>query len=52
MNKEIMKLAQKKSGDELQDYLQFQRRGTTVQAKKGRGSYSRKQKHRSKDYLK
>lgn len=46
MNTQTIKLAQKKTGDELQDYLQFRRRGTTVQAKKGRGSYSRKQKYK------
>lgn len=35
----------KKQGEELQQYLYFKRRGFTVQAKKGKGSYSRKQKH-------
>ena len=32
----------KKDNDELQDYLMFQRRGTKVQNKKGKGSYNRK----------
>jgi stalled ribosome alternative rescue factor ArfA len=32
----------KKTGQELQDYLAFRRRGSTVKAKKGKGSYSRK----------
>lgn len=42
MNKQYLK----KTGQELQDYLQFQRRGYKVKAKKGKGSYSRKEKHR------
>ena len=37
----------KKTGEELQEYLQFQRRGSKVKPKKGKGSYSRKQKHSS-----
>jgi isocitrate dehydrogenase len=40
----------KKSGDELQEYLQFQRRATKVPAKKGKGSFKRKSKHREDDY--
>ena len=36
----------KKSGQELQDYLAFRRRGSTVRAKKGKGSYSRKIKNK------
>lgn len=46
--KNIDKSIFKKDGQELQEYLQFRRRGTFVQAKKGRGSYSRKQKHKLK----
>ena len=42
MNKEYLK----KSGQELQDYLAFRRRGSTVRAKKGKGSYSRKIKNK------
>lgn len=49
MNKKIYKQAMKKTGDELQEWLQFRRRGSSVQAKKGKGSYSRKQKHRDKE---
>ncbi|MCM1324407.1 MAG: hypothetical protein NC218_09725 [Acetobacter sp.] len=36
----------KKSPEELEQYLQFKRRGSIVRAKKGKGSYSRKQKHK------
>lgn len=46
MNMKEIKSAQKKTGDELQEYLQFKRRGSTVQPKKGKGAYSRKQKHK------
>ena len=37
----------KKEGKELQEYLQFQRRGSKVKSKKGKGSYCRKEKHPS-----
>lgn len=37
MNKEIMK----KTGEELQEYLAFRRRGTKIENKKGKGSYNR-----------
>ena len=37
----------KKTGEELQEYLQFQRRGYKVAPKKGKGSYSRKQKYKN-----
>ena len=39
----IDKRTNKKTGEELQQYLQFQRRGYKVPAKKGKGSYSRAQ---------
>lgn len=39
----------KKTGEELQSYLQFQRRATRVPAKKGKGSYTRKTKHRKQE---
>ena len=42
MNKEIFK----KSKEELQEYLQFKRRGFKVKSKKGKGSYNRKHKHK------
>ena len=38
MDKRIMK----KEGEELQQYLAFRRKGSKVPAKKGKGSYSRK----------
>lgn len=38
----IDKRMNKKTGEELQQYLQFQRRGYKVTAKKGKGSYNRK----------
>ena len=31
----------KKSGDELQEYLAFKKRGSRVENKKGKGSYNR-----------
>ena len=45
MKKEIFK----KTPEELQQYLQFKRRGFAISAKKGKGSYSRKQKHKDKE---
>lgn len=38
--------SRKKTGEELQEYLQFKRRGFIVRAKKGKGSYKRKQKYK------
>lgn len=35
----------KKSGQELQEYLAFRRRGFTVPSKKGKGSYKRKERN-------
>lgn len=35
----------KKSPSELREYLQFQRRGSKVRPKKGKGSFCRKEKH-------
>lgn len=46
MKKEIFK----KTSEELQQYLQFKRRGFAISAKKGKGSYSRKQKHKDKEW--
>lgn len=39
----------KKSAEELQEYLMFRRRGFKVEARKGKGSYKRKLKHKNKD---
>lgn len=44
MNKKI----RKKSGDELQGFLMWRNRGSVVPAKKGKGSYTRKSKHKNK----
>lgn len=41
MNKSIFK----KNKEELQQYLQFKRRGSVVVSKKGKGSFKRKLKH-------
>lgn len=38
----------KKTGEELQEFLKFRKRGSKVRAKKGKGSFSRKQKHKNK----
>lgn len=45
MNKRIFK----KNPQELQMYLHFKKRHGVSKIKKGKGSYSRKQKHRGKD---
>lgn len=41
----------KKTGDELQAYLQFRRRGSKVENRKGKGkgAYTRKQKHKNQE---
>ena len=44
MNKQMFK----KTGDELQEYLMFQRRGLKVKNKKGKGSYNRKEMKRQR----
>ena len=41
MGKEYMK----KTGEELQQYLHFRKRGSKVQNKKGKGSYKREKKN-------
>lgn len=38
----------KKDGEELQQYLAFRRKAGRVEAKKGKGSYKRYQKHKGK----
>ena len=38
----------KKTGNELATYLQFRRKGGKVPARKGKGSYKRNEKHRSR----
>lgn len=39
----------KKTGEELQEYLAFRRRGYTVPAKKGKGSYNRQKMKKEND---
>ena len=36
----------KKNPEELEDYMQFRRRGYYVKSKKGKGSYDRKNQNR------
>ena len=50
MEKKIDKRMFKKTGEELEQYLQFRRRGTRVESKKGKGSYNRKPKHKKDMY--
>ena len=46
MNIKEINHAKKKTGEELQQYLHFRRRGFAIPPKKGKGSYSRKQKYK------
>lgn len=46
MNMKEINHARKKTGEELQQYLHLRTRGFIVRPKKGKGSYSRKQKHK------
>jgi stalled ribosome alternative rescue factor ArfA len=39
----------KKEGEELQMFLHFKKRGCRVENKKGKGSYSRKRKHKNQE---
>lgn len=50
MNIQTYNKSRKKSAEELQEYLHFLRRGSKVQAKKGKVAYSRKQKHKEKSF--
>lgn len=47
MTEREIKQFQKKESEELQEYLQFKRRGSLVPAKKGKGSFKRKSKHKN-----
>jgi stalled ribosome alternative rescue factor ArfA len=40
----------KKTGEELQEYMMFRRRGSKVESKKGKGSYKRHEKHRNDEF--
>ena len=39
----------RKTGDELQAYLACTRRGSKIENRKGKGSYTRKRKHKGKE---
>lgn len=41
MDKDLLKRSNKKTDEELQQYLAFRRKGSKVPSKKGKGSYSR-----------
>ena len=45
-NKELDKRMFKKTPEELEQYLHFKKRGFAIDNKKGKGSYTRKIKHR------
>ena len=48
-NKKIDKRIFKKSGDELQQYLMFKKRGSRVENRKGKGSYNRQKFKKGND---
>lgn len=48
--KKLDKRIFKKSPEELDQYMQFRRRGSRVENKKGKGSYQRRSKHKNQDY--
>ena len=50
MEKKIDKRIFKKSPEELEQYMQFRRRGSRVENRKGKGSYTRKLKHKNDMY--
>ena len=49
--KKIHKQMFRKTGDELQEYLAFKRRGSRVENKKGKGSYNRKKFKKTLDKM-
>lgn len=48
--KKLDKRIFKKSPEELEQYMQFKRRGSRIENKKGKGSYQRNFKHKNKDF--
>ena len=48
MDLQTVKTAQKKSPEELQQYLHLRKRGFAIPAKKGKGSFNRKTKHKNR----
>ena len=49
MKEKSIKHMFKKEGEELEQFLAFKRKGSSVKSKKGKGSYSRKQKHKNNE---
>ena len=49
--KELDKRMFKKSPEELEQYLHFKKRGFAIDNKKGKGSYTRKTKHKKSQHL-
>jgi stalled ribosome alternative rescue factor ArfA len=49
VKKKTVKQMFKKSPEELEAYMAFKRKGSRVEAKKGKGSYRRHKKHREKE---
>ena len=49
MNNKELKQMFKKSSEELALYMYFKKRGFIKKNKKGKGSYSRKRKHKNKE---
>lgn len=47
--KDVKQMLTRTSPEELQAYLQFRRRGSKVPSKKGKGSFTRKVKHKLRD---
>ena len=50
MEKKIDKRIFKKSPEELEQYMQFKRRGSKIESKKGKGSYNHTPKHKKDMY--
>ena len=49
MNREIYGKVKKMTAEQLEEYTHFKKRGGAPRLKKGKGSYSRKNKHKA-DY--
>ena len=47
--KKVNKSMFKKTGDELQQYLHFRKRGSRTENKKGKGSYNRQKMKRGEE---
>jgi len=49
MSNKVDKCIYKKTGEELQQYLHFRKRGAVVKNKKGKGSYNRQKAKRGEE---